>query len=379
MYTESSLPARKYEDTRPSTANAVAHSQVVKTELGQPQVAASGASVSNTSHRVDALTEAHVFERLNIKACGEQVLAYIEPDTPSAVKSESIDGEGSPAKSAEATGGSWCEARLLKLSLPKAEVEITVEEKRKILLVNVDELRALSKIVPVRVVLHPTLQDPGFMFDQYDYDAGEKAFLRQVALHAIDWAHLPIQSAVEGVRVSMISEQGKLPMTLQLRALTPFKKGALVLSPSGGQLIAKEKTDDPQAAPSQGVIHEAMLTEVDVTVISKFGTVKRDPDNSKDTAFVLRSPLLGGKAVKNRESCLENLPPFWALLRTAGPRAQHNMELTTENFRDGGIDIKGASYPKLGRGVEFFTSFPVARNSSHIAKGEVLCLPFKHS
>ena len=73
---------------------------------------------------------------------------------------------------------------------------------------------------------------------------------------------------------------------------------------------------------------------------------------------------------------MEKLAPFWALLRCAGPRASHNMELGTLVFRDPGFDTEANDYPKIRKGVEFTVQIPIARNVSHITKGEVLCLPF---
>ena len=73
---------------------------------------------------------------------------------------------------------------------------------------------------------------------------------------------------------------------------------------------------------------------------------------------------------------MANLAPFWALLGSAGPRADHNMELDTVVLRDTGFDNKAGDYPKLKRGVEFTVHLTVARNSDHIKKGEILLLPF---
>ena len=72
---------------------------------------------------------------------------------------------------------------------------------------------------------------------------------------------------------------------------------------------------------------------------------------------------------------MENLAPFWALLRSLGPRAFHNMELDVLVFRDHGFDVVGSQYPRLPQGVEFTVQIPIARNVAHVSKGDVLCLP----
>ena len=64
------------------------------------------------------------------------------------------------------------------------------------------------------------------------------------------------------------------------------------------------------------------------------------------------------------------------LLQCAGPRASHNMELESVVFRDLGFDAKVIPYPRIPKGVGFTVNMPIARNVCHIAKGELLSLPF---
>ena len=129
-----------------------------------------------------------------------------------------------------------------------------------------------------------------------------------------------------------------------------------------------------QLARSQSAVHAAMLSYVDVTVKTSARTDRRrkeDPNEAKSTGFRMLSPLLAGKALGN----LDNLAPFWALLRSSGPRAPHNMELDEVVFRDQGFEAIGGSYPRLPKGLQFTVHVPIARNTSHISEGEVLCLP----
>ena len=385
LYTESSLPGMKYPAPQLSEKSSMAPSQSVKKELPHSSVAR---QVEGQKGMInvdgDELTEVHVFQRLNIKECGERVLAYIAAETPSAVKEEIPDAQSQPTTAGEATQtseGSWREVRLMKLLLPNAEVELVVNDKPKLFAVSVDDIRAISKIAEVRVVLHPSLQEVGEVLHSYDYDTFENEFIKTVAWHNLQWANASTTLSVEGVQVSRLSEKGKLPIMLQVRATRAFKKGTLILTPARGEILLKETQGVKALAPSQGVVHEAMLTDVDMTVVNKLGPERRgsEGDNKKKSAFMVRSPVLAGKAPKNRESCLENLPPFWALLRCTGPRAHHNMELSVEVFRDTGIDIKASTFPKVSKGVEFLASFPIARNVTNISAGEVLCLPCMYS
>ena len=74
---------------------------------------------------------------------------------------------------------------------------------------------------------------------------------------------------------------------------------------------------------------------------------------------------------------MENPASFWALLRCGGPVEPHNMELDTVVLRDPGFGAKASAYPQAPKGsIDFALHLPIARNVSHIAKGDVLCLPF---
>jgi hypothetical protein len=97
----------------------------------------------------------------------------------------------------------------------------------------------------------------------------------------------------------------------------------------------------------------------------------------------MHSPLLVSRTVVHnaakrggKEPEIENVAPFWALLRTGGPFASHNMEIDTVSFRDLGFEVQGSMYPKPPKGINFTASLPVARNVTPIYRGEVLTLPY---
>ena len=172
-------------------------------------------------------------------------------------------------------------------------------------------------------------------------------------------------------------KKGKLPFILQVRALEGFKKGSLVLAPAYRELLRKDSDAQHQLVRGQGVVHTAMLSHVEVNLtVANGDRRRRDEDRPKRTTeFIQFSPLLAGKAAKNRHDCIQNIVPFWALLRSVGPRAFHNMELDVLVFRDHGFDVVGSQYPRLPQGVEFTVQIPIARNVAHVSKGDVLCLP----
>jgi hypothetical protein len=154
-----------------------------------------------------------------------------------------------------------------------------------------------------------------------------------------------------------------------------FKKGALVLAPVG-TIVLDDDEGKIIMRNCRGTLHAAMVDSVKVKVMA--GRRSKAVADSKTTPYIVRSPLLAAKLMKDRSVCDKNVAPFWALLECAGPRAPHNMEQDTEVFRDAGFEIKGGQYPKFPHGVQFHIELPIVRNVRHISKGEVLCLPFGH-
>ena len=327
-----------------------------------------------------ALTEAHVYSRLCVKGCGEDVMAFVEHGSDTTIKTETVDDSSGLVNVGERPrpnhASSWCIARLVSVSLPEAVVDVGEEGGRRRINVCVDALRAVSKVKETRVILHPSLQAGGKTLDAYDYDVCEPSVTQAIAENMVLWAHLSAQSCVERVTVSSLSDEGKLPFTLQVRAKECFKKGALVLAPAYGEVAPKGR--DGQMARSQGVLHDAMLSMLPLRVIAGHADRRRKVDikEPRISTWEIRSPLLAGKTPKNRDQCLENLAPFWAVLRCAGPRASHNMELDHVVFSDSGFEVKGSKYPKLPSSLQFSVEVPILRNICNIEKGEVLCLPF---
>ena len=154
-----------------------------------------------------------------------------------------------------------------------------------------------------------------------------------------------------------------------------------MLAPVFGEMLPQDAEPESllQMPCSQGVVHEAMLTDVKLKVFSgqKDRRRKAGAEKTRTSLFALRSPLLvGGKSLKGRDECLQNVAPFWAVLRCAGPRAAHNMEFDSVVMGDAGFHMLSGKYAKMPQGVQFSVDFPILRNVRCIDKGEVLCLPF---
>jgi len=152
------------------------------------------------------------------------------------------------------------------------------------------------------------------------------------------------------------------------------------------ETVAKEHT---------GVLHASMLLKVPLFVTITGKTDRQVIAASSDEApketpkgnqtgkqiikekhgFDMFSPLLEGKLQKNRATSMENLPPFWAVLRCGSPKAVHNMKIEIVPFSNLGFDVQGTRYPKLDKSLEFLAYVPILRNTSDIEKGDILCLP----
>ena len=253
VYEESTLPDPKYpaknsvyvESTRlwaraPSQAN----SSVVKQECGVAATAAQSVPKIGGSEP-GVLTEAHVFNRLGVQGCGEEVLAWIasedEPqDEALGVKVE-VTEEVLALVDAKDVEGIWRKVRLISVTLPLVVVEVSGPNPRQQLTVSENALRALTKSKEKTVVIHPSIQEAGVTLDAYDFDACEDSVAKSCAQHMLLWAHMSSHSSVEHVTVSRQSDEGKLPLILQVRALEPFKKGTLVLAPAYGEIVDSEE------------------------------------------------------------------------------------------------------------------------------------------
>jgi hypothetical protein len=286
------------------------------------------------------LTLEHVYQRLNIKACGENVMALV--NAASVVKTEPTDdGDELPEvkHGSQPSTGSWYIGVLISLNLPNAVVELE-DDMLGSTVVDVDDLRPVSKVkesAPAR--LHPTLQVGGTAMNTYDYDYSQMPFFTSMVYHICMQTHLAGQGCVERMVVWRLSDEGKIPIVLQLRAKEPFKKGTLHLAPAFGDVIAADGK-----ALSKGVIDDSMLQAVSVMVHSGVADKRRKCDTGKTVDFRIRSPLMAGKTTTSRTTCLENLAPFWAVLRCGGPKSVHNMELHTAVLGNHKFEHAGKSY-----------------------------------
>jgi hypothetical protein len=273
----------------------------------------------------------------------------------------------------------WVIARLLKVILPHAVVSVKSDGHTREFTVSVDDLRPASKVgASEQRVLHPSLQDIGKVLEEYDYDFCESSFTLLLAEHMLAWAHLATQACTENVLISLLSEESKLPFILQVRAKEAFKNGALMLVPAFGSLLTVNGESQMKLTKCKGTLHEAMLSHVILKVRAGSTDRRRRGEQAepRTTEFAMHSPLLAGRSQRVRGGCLANVPPFWAMLRCAGPRASHNMDFATVVLRDPGWELKAGHFPKVPKGIEFSVEIPIIQNVCPISKGEVLCLPF---
>ena len=371
----------------------------------------------------EALTEAHVLERLQITGVNEFVMALFRNVSNTAPEGEDVTvNDGTTVVKAEKTcvNGSlsavkqedveesrgltdsigfsllgeenWQHAKLIKLSLPTATVAVATQgpvpnsEQNDLgwqhFDLCVDDLRPVDAVMKVKekevkpVALHPSLLDVISQLDPPEPDYMEVFYSKRLVEHAVVWAHGCSSACFELIRVSTVSETGKSPLVLQVRALGSFKKGTLFLVPAYGTLLLKSVTQAAKLSQTKGSVHKDMLSHVDVLVTSTVRDKRRThKDKVENQSMVIHSPLLEKKS-KNDDQRMENLAPFWAMLHAGGPIATHNMEMDVVSFGDLGFEVRGSGFPKQPKGVSFNVSLPVARNVCHISAGDVLTLPY---
>jgi len=260
--------------------------------------------------------------------------------------------------------------------------------------VCVDDLRPLAndpKVIKAKpIALHPSLLDVGDLFDAPDKDFMEYSYCKMLLEHGVLWAYGCASTSLEFARVSRVGDTDKPALTLQVRATKAFKKGELILAPAFGELKLATSVQGQKLSQLQSRIHKDLLSHVDATAVTTLNYKKRgDPDKTTKLRFVMHSPLLtlkhkgpGQPTVESRqtgeEPGIENVAPFWALLRAGGPFSSHNMEIDTVSFRDLGFEVQGSMYPKQPKGISFTANLPIARNVTPIYKGDVLTLPYRY-
>ena len=87
--------------------------------------------------------------------------------------------------------------------------------------------------------------------------------------------------------------------------------------------------------------------------------------------------MLAGKATAKRDKCLDNVAPFWALLRAPSPSAPPNMEMQCVTLRDEAFNaMEGPKDLRANKNVQTTAEIPFAINTTNIEKGEILTLAF---
>ena len=121
-----------------------------------------------------------------------------------------------------------------------------------------------------------------------------------------------------------------------------------------------------------------MLSTLPLTVVVSHRDKRIKVDAKKvadvETKMEVRSPLTK-VTTKNCDKLMENLNPFWAIVRVACPKSLSNMVLETIVCTDLGLEVAtGCKFEKSG--LKFAMDVPILRNACVIAEGEILCLPF---
>jgi hypothetical protein len=279
----------------------------------------------------------------------------------------------------------WTVVRLISVKGENATISMKTDGVCKTLEVPHDKLQAKFDVEGKglkKATKHPSIQEAGDEFHSYDFQVNEAAFLMSMMSHIGMWALHTMHESVVNVSMSRLSGKDAdgefmLPLILQLRAKKAIKKGGLILTPALGDIMEANAWE--KIKPNQ-VLSTEMITHVNssATYGAKYRKKEKGEDAKGPTTkqFIIASPLLACRVPTHRKKALNNVHPFWALLRCANAQASHNMELDYVNLRDAGFDVKAGQFPRMSKEYEMSFKLPVARNCEKIEAGEVLLLSF---
>ena len=374
-----------------------------------------------------ALTNDRVFERLNIIGLNDTVLAFVavedahkevtpvkheqvgnpadatngsqpsddaacgsQPSDDAVVKSEPpcddasgvVEPHSVDEPRSAASKKAWVEVKLVRLSVPDATVSWTHAYNIRVAIVHVDDLRPVDRLKDTKTEpLHPSLLPcSGTLVGLYDYDPFLTTYQHRSLSCSIAWAHLRTQHNVENVKVYRVSDKDKTPIITQVRAARSFSKGSLILVPFSDDVQLHDDDVTKGVSKKASVVHPAMISYVEATAGVMAPKKKGDHELPKDTRFVISSPLLAAKNIKANSLLVDKLVPYWAVVRTCGPRAEHNMEVFDLNLREpakGAFEQMDTVCAKLPAALSMRITIPAMRNVRSIAEGDLLTVPFE--
>ena len=274
--------------------------------------------------------------------------------------------------------------KLLSLQLPDASVEYDNGKDKTRMTVNADSLLPYKKKDEQKRELD-LVEMPREAHSQqlpcFDYECMSSSFLLILGKFAQESAHMATYQSVQQVRVTRLSEPDKLPYLLQAHVAEEahFKPGELVLAPYGGDLQLESDLDHGTFLPDHKVFNEALPASAVVTVWAHCAKKRKvagadATDSLPPVRFKLGSPLFEGKQPKQRNTCYENLAPYWAVSRCG--RAQSEKHTMVFDYK-----VFDVPHPKVTANGKwpsgnktFKVRLPVLTNVKKLAPGDLLCL-----
>lgn len=267
------------------------------------------------------------------------------------------------------------------------------------MVVNTDSLRpmpgAVKTVKNKNVECDPSNQLVGVTIGPWNPDGMHKDFIKHAVNHSLQWLHSSTLSSIGGVE-AFHDDTVSSSTVLQVRATREFKKGELWLCPHGGTLVCETDKEDQfrdvdESCQKDGkTMHKGLTRFLSITTSTGQPVDKRKSQNGEKKMqpitmnFRLVSPLVQSKTGK--KAYKDNLAPFWALTPGADADGGTNMRIEEYVVKDKGPEAVKLGYingkkPKSSReltmGKQFETTItvPLATNNTHIAIGEILCIP----
>ena len=331
-------------------------------------------------------------------------------ESEATVENEGVDGvgvtdvcEAGTEAAAERCNGKWTVVKLASFIFPDdAVVEVPGADASEAYTMKclVSTLKQAEKKEKEKTInRHPAEETKaGVVLPKHSYSAISDDCMRGYGQVALVHCHLALSylvslnrtGEVEQLEVKCISEEQKggefkLPIALQVTCTSDegYKPGHLVLFPYVHDPMRLDSKETEVALEhNNGTVHEHMLDHVRVVVKSsekKCRGKRAEPNQEQksDHPFILFSPVLAGKELRNRKAALRNVPPFWALPQAGRPGRITNMKLVTMTVTIPPCVPTDGSPMK---GVKFSSTFattvdlPIAINTKMVRKGDLLVL-----
>jgi len=395
----SAMPAARYPPPEdPQAAKPGTSSKEAKPTAEGPATykIATGPDLEGTCIDVDVegrsvVTVEAVLSRLGLEGLGAMV--QLRPGARMWDPAVKIEQGAAEADAQAHSQPSSVACKLVALALPYARIQITSGADGAATgayRVMADELLPAAETFDSETaIVQPALVEESaatLRLEKFDFGVLERPYIQAMTEYCLHWAFCLNPQSTRGLKVLLLSPQGKLPYKFQVRVgdAEQWKKGELVLFPHSKTLVDKadaEATGRVLEKTTGKVVDETLLAKASIATrgvgAATTGAKKGSQPTAPEAHLFSLTPLLLGNAPKHRDECYANLAPFWAVPRCGRALAQDsNMALDQIAFELPGLKVTAGKLAGMRQAAVFTVVIQVMVNTKTVHAGDVLCLPF---